>query len=178
MSAQIARVYNWLSSRSGSSGGSGSHGISNLNYGLYADQDDDDEDEHEILDEDEEDVQAPDGSGHGSVDGRRSFFQKGREYESTFVNHRYTEKELRVLASYETLDYLPPDSVVYRRWLGTQATKWDWDRFLVMGLIGFCVGLVGFLLHQLIDLIAETKWKYATDLVKDNVFLCWLWIFG
>lgn len=52
------------------------------------------------------------------------------------------------------------------------------DRFLVMGLIGFLVGLVGFLLHQLIDLIAETKWSVARDLVQRDLFLGWLWVVG
>ena len=31
----------------------------------------------------------------------------------------------------------------------------------MMGMIGFTVGMAGFLLHQLIDLIADTKWEYA-----------------
>lgn len=33
----------------------------------------------------------------------------------------------------------------------------DWDRWAVMGIIGFAVGIVGFLLHQTIDLIAEHR---------------------
>ena len=125
-----------------------------------------------------------------------SFFQRGREYESIFVNHRYTKKELKVLASYESLDYLPPDSVVYRRWLSSMSestgrlrllhrltTKWDLDRFFVMGLVGFFVGLLGFLLHQLIDVIAQTKWAHAKYLINDagsggGALISWVWLFG
>ncbi len=40
--------------------------------------------------------------------------RRGREYESVYVNHHYTGEELKVLASYETLNYLPPDSKAYR----------------------------------------------------------------
>ena len=47
-----------------------------------------------------------------------------------------------------------------------------------MGLIGFLVGLVGFILHQLIAIIASTKWGLARTLLKTDVFLAWAWIFG
>ena len=47
-----------------------------------------------------------------------------------------------------------------------------------MGLIGLLVGLLGFVLHQLIDLIATTKWEMAKTLVRTEVFLAWAWIFG
>lgn len=60
-----------------------------------------------------------------------AFFRRGREYESTFVNHRYTEAEKAILNSYQALDYLPPDSVAYRRWLREQpgaASFGDWGR--------------------------------------------------
>jgi hypothetical protein len=42
----------------------------------------------------------------------------------------------------------------------------DWDRWLMMGFIGFAVGLIGFLLHQLIDVIAEWKWEKANHFIK------------
>ena len=37
---------------------------------------------------------------------------------------------------------------VYRNWLQQQPARLDWDRWLMMGLIGFAVGMLGFLLHQ------------------------------
>ena len=43
-----------------------------------------------------------------------SFFQKGREFESAYVNHKFTEEEKRQLATYDSLDYFPPHSVVYK----------------------------------------------------------------
>jgi len=43
----------------------------------------------------------------------------------------------------------------------------------MMGMIGFAVGIVGFLLHQFIDLISDTKWSHATAYlqVSANAFL-------
>ena len=35
----------------------------------------------------------------------------------------------------------------------------------MMALIGFCVGMLGFFLHQIIDLIAEKKWKIASNFI-------------
>ena len=43
---------------------------------------------------------------------------------------------------------MPPHSKVYRNWLQQQPARLDWDRWLMMGLIGFAVGMLGFLLHQ------------------------------
>ena len=39
----------------------------------------------------------------------------------------------------------------------------------MMGLIGFTVGIVGFLLHQFIDLISDTKWEHAEKFLTVNV---------
>ena len=36
------------------------------------------------------------------------------------VNHHYTREERERLANVESIDYLPPNSEVYRRWLATQ----------------------------------------------------------
>ena len=45
---------------------------------------------------------------------RTSFFQKGREFESAYVNHKFTDEEKHQLATYDSLDYFPPHSVVYK----------------------------------------------------------------
>jgi hypothetical protein len=45
----------------------------------------------------------------------------------------------------------------------------------MMGLIGFTVGLIGFVMHQLIDLISNFKWSQATDYlvnVSKSPFVC------
>ena len=41
----------------------------------------------------------------------------------------------------------------------------------MMGIIGFSVGIVGFLLHQIIDIISEFKWEltsYYIQVTKNN----------
>ena len=38
-----------------------------------------------------------------------------------------------------------------------------------MGLIGFSVGFVGFLLHQITELIADFKWKQAKAYIEVSV---------
>ncbi|XP_059079772.1 chloride channel protein C-like [Tigriopus californicus] len=129
---------------------------------------------HDLEDEGEDDE-----SNFDEVDGwDKSFFQRGREYESAYVNHRYTDKELKILNSHQTLDYLPPDSVVYRKWLKSRPLGMEWDRWLVMGLIGVLVGALGSLLHQVIDIIGNTKWRLAQDFIRHDVFLTWVWVFG
>ncbi len=41
----------------------------------------------------------------------------------------------------------------------------------MMGLIGLSVGIIGFLLHQVIDVIADIKWEKANEFIK--VRLCY-----
>ena len=36
------------------------------------------------------------------------------------VNHLYTDEEKQILQSYQSLEYLPPHSKVYRNWLQQQ----------------------------------------------------------
>ena len=44
----------------------------------------------------------------------------------------------------------------------------------MMGMIGFTVGLIGFLLHQLIEQISEFKWDTAQDFLKVGIYQ-WSW---
>jgi len=97
-----------------------------------------------------------------------SFFTKGRDLQSTAVNHQYTEREKEILGSYDSQDYLPPHCTAYTTWLSGQPARLDWDRWIMMGLIGFFTGLTGFFLHQIIDVIADTKWKIAKDFINDT----------
>lgn len=53
-------------------------------------------------------------------------------------------------------------------WLSDDCSN-GWQQWLMMCLIGFAVGLIGFFLHQTIDLIADFKWKYAKDLLKQSI---------
>ena len=55
------------------------------------------------------------------------FFAKGREFESVTTNHQYTEIELAKMATFESLDYLPPWSEPYKKWLREMPRRLDWD---------------------------------------------------
>ena len=43
-----------------------------------------------------------------------------------------------------------------------------------MGIIGFSVGIVGFLLHQIIDIISEFKWELTSYYIQ--VTIKWLFV--
>ena len=43
------------------------------------------------------------------------------------VNHHYTREERERLANVESIDYLPPNSEVYRRWLAGQPHRWPFS---------------------------------------------------
>ncbi|KAF8790282.1 Chloride channel protein A like protein [Argiope bruennichi] len=108
---------------------------------------------------------------------QHNFFEKGRDLESAFVNHKYTDAEKKLLSEYESLDYLPPHSKVYKQWLHQQPARMDWDHWVMMGLIGFLVGVLGFFLHQFIELLADLKWEKAREYIEEDNFMhAWLWV--
>ena len=87
-----------------------------------------------------------------------------------YTNYRYTPRELSILASHDSFDYLPGHSdVYYKQWLQRQPARLDWDRWLVMALIGITVGLLGFLLQQIIHTISHVKWQRAQQLIQVTV---------
>ena len=55
---------------------------------------------------------------------RPLLFVQGRDFESVYVNHRYTEQERETLSSFESLDYLPSHSMVYKQWIRQQPARW------------------------------------------------------
>ena len=44
--------------------------------------------------------------------------------------------------------------------------SYQFDIWLMMGLIGFATGLIGFLLHQLIEKIADVKWEITQRYIE------------
>ncbi|KAI3382367.1 hypothetical protein SNEBB_006720 [Seison nebaliae] len=93
------------------------------------------------------------------------FFQKGREIQSHHDNHQFSEKERKLLFTYESLDYLPTNSLVQRNWLQCQKRN-VWERWIVMFLIGLVVGLIGFLLHEGIETLNDVKWKWTKHFLE------------
>lgn len=45
------------------------------------------------------------------------------------------------------------------------------DRWVMMGLIGFSVGVIGFLLHQLIEKVADIKWEMTEDFIQVSLYV-------
>ncbi|NXK48880.1 CLCB protein, partial [Chauna torquata] len=55
----------------------------------------------------------------------------------------------------------------------------EWDRWLLMGLIGTAVGMLGFLSHQIIDSLVKLKWDLVENYLQDgNFHLTWMCALG
>ena len=52
---------------------------------------------------------------------------------------------------FESMEYIPANSAVYRDWLQWQPHNRAWDKWLIMALIGMSVGTTSFLLQQSIE---------------------------
>ncbi|KAK9804251.1 hypothetical protein WJX72_003440 [[Myrmecia] bisecta] len=105
----------------------------------------------------------------------KSLFQRGHDVEGAGVNHHYTREERERLNDVESIDYLPPNSAVYRKWLAGQPHGRIWDRWFMMGSIGVSVGLIGYLLYTLIELFANVKYVTVRWLLAHtNLFVAWL----
>ncbi|NWJ03136.1 CLCB protein, partial [Crypturellus undulatus] len=64
----------------------------------------------------------------------------------------------------------------------------EWDRWLLMGLIGVAVGMLGFLTHQLIDCLTRLKWDLVENYLQvskrtnlfyeGNFHMTWICVLG
>eukprot|EP00949_MAST-11_sp_MAST-11-sp1_P004310 g4310.t1 len=111
------------------------------------------------------------------------FFSKGRELENRHTNHHYTPEELEHMRSFESLNYMPPNSKVYRKELEgysrAQLDDENYDTWLMMGLIGVTVGLVGFVMKAATSAITKAKYHYVQALVDEgNIGFAWVWAAG
>jgi len=73
------------------------------------------------------------------------------------VTEVHIHRDKKKTAEIETIDYLPQDSEMYRKWLHTQPLNRQWDRWMMMFLVGFVVGACAFCLHVLFSTLAITK---------------------
>ncbi|XP_074841905.1 chloride channel protein C-like [Carettochelys insculpta] len=109
-----------------------------------------------------------------SLDPRRCCRSKRKG--SANCNHR---KEREYQVCHESLDYLPSHSRVYKKWLQEKTYRTDWDRWLLMGLIGVGVGTLGFLTHQIIDYLIKLKWELVENYLQNgNFYMTWICILG
>jgi len=61
----------------------------------------------------------------------------------------------------ESVELLPPDSLVYRRWGAAQAASRVWDRWALFIFVGIATGLAGFAVHAGVDILAFIKASQA-----------------
>ncbi|KAK3604540.1 hypothetical protein CHS0354_000361 [Potamilus streckersoni] len=117
---------------------------------------------------------------HHAPDDRYSFLEQGRDIESVNIPHKYTEKEKEALGAFESLDYLPSHSDIFKKWVKRQrVSSLNLDVWFMMALIGFSVGVVGFLLHQVIEEIADLKWETTEKFLHDGKYaIASLFAFG
>ncbi|XP_045194209.1 H(+)/Cl(-) exchange transporter 6-like isoform X2 [Mercenaria mercenaria] len=115
--------------------------------------------------------QPSDDSTRYHTDDEYSFLAAGRDYESMNTTHKYTDQERLTLAAYESLDYLPSHNDIYKKWIKHQRiSSYQLDVWALMGFIGFTIGVIGFLLHQLIEKIADVKWEITQKYIEDGEF--------
>ncbi|KAM9024014.1 chloride channel protein C-like isoform 2-T2 [Ara ararauna] len=94
---------------------------------------------------------------------------------SSSAYYHCEEQEREHMMAHESLDYLPSHSKVYKKWLQEKTYRNEWDRWLLMGLIGTAVGMLGFLVHQIIDSLIKLKWDLVEKYVQDgNIHMTWL----
>lgn len=99
----------------------------------------------------------------------------GHDAEASSSNHHFTQAERRRLQQFESIDYLPPNSQVYRAWLAKQPHGRSWDRWAMMGAIGVTVGLLAYSLDTLIDVLGGFRYGGTRWLIlHGNMFVAWL----
>ncbi|CAJ0943383.1 unnamed protein product [Ranitomeya imitator] len=96
------------------------------------------------------------------------------------TNRRLSSKVKKVISeTHESLDYLPSHSDAYKTWRKLKPHRSDWDRWVMMALIGTVVGTVGFFMHQIIDTCFEMKWELVEKFISHgDFFTTWLFILG
>ncbi|XP_042712972.1 chloride channel protein C-like isoform X1 [Chrysemys picta bellii] len=110
-----------------------------------------------------------------SLDPRRCYSSK----RDGLANSNCRKEERECQAPHESLDYLPSHSRVYKKWLQEKTYRTDWDRWMLMGLIGIGVGMLGFLTHQIIDYLIKLKWELVKNYLQNgNFHMTWICILG
>ncbi len=79
------------------------------------------------------------------------------------VTEVHIHRDKKKAAEFETIDYMPQDSEMYRKWLHTQPLQRLWDRWLMMFLVGIVVGLCAFCLHVCFHTLASWKARAAAS---------------
>ncbi len=94
--------------------------------------------------------------------------------EGTHRAHHYTEEEWKKITTFSSITYLPLHTRIYKKWLQQNWVAREWDHWVMMGLIGFFVGLLGATLKITIEKISESKYEHINALLGEGRFgLMW-----
>ncbi|CAD5124729.1 DgyrCDS12999 [Dimorphilus gyrociliatus] len=88
-------------------------------------------------------------------------------------------KQRQEFDNYSSVNYMPAHSDLYLSWLKEHPLRrLDWDRWLLMSMIGIIIGLVAFLLKQTLAVLDDFKWNRARELASESIIKCWGWTAG
>jgi len=129
----------------------------------------------DLLDEHERDLLRSGSKNKSMAQHWERFFSRNKDFEGARVNHVFHADERRKLSTFESIDYFPPNSKVFRQWLKEQVHRRQWDRWLMMFCIGLSTAVVGYLMYTMIEVLSHFKYD-VTRLVLRNfgVFLSWI----
>jgi hypothetical protein len=105
-----------------------------------------------------------------------AFFERGRDFQSAQSAHRFTTHELTQMKTFESFEYLPHNTQVYREHLdavgrGNEPTISKW---VCVGVIGVVAGIATWLLRNLLATISDWKLERTSEEVKKGWFDAWL----
>lgn len=111
----------------------------------------------------------------------QQFFAWGRDFESINTPHKFLAAEKVAMAKFEANNYFSQNSEVYRKELERQDaagnTKNSRSRWLAMGLIGFIVAIISFVVRQTVDVISTGKYTIIEPLI-DQGHWGYAWLAG
>ncbi|KAM6087641.1 LOW QUALITY PROTEIN: chloride channel protein C-like [Chlamydotis macqueenii] len=133
---------------------------------------------HPRVDNDEEEMLMAEDHGPDLINPQDFRRQCSSSSRSLAYYHR-KEGEREHLIAHESLDYLSSLNEVYKKWLQEKTYRKEWDQWLLVGLIGTAVGMLGFLIHQIIDSLIKLKWDLVENYLQDgNIHMTWLCALG
>eukprot|EP01084_Bolivina_argentea_P044219 81402_1 len=117
---------------------------------------DDSDNKDDSIDDSSSDIQHYVKPNHPETFG---FFETGRELEPRTKNHQFTHDEIEKLKLCESQNYLPSSCETYKYYIHTHdvISKKHYYKWLLMFLIGFTVGIIGYLLKSSIHIIIHEK---------------------
>lgn len=91
-------------------------------------------------------------------------------FERSKRPHVFSEEERKRMNSYESIDYIEPQSLVYKDHLRVVRTEHArWLKWVVYIAVGGVVGIWACLLFQTLDLLSDLKKEAIEDVIRDKI---------